>query len=95
MININRLIETLSIPSFYGKEDLIREYIVNTLNEKNINNYVDEYGNIYATKGNTEYFPCVVSHIDTVHEITEYKIIEENYNLSAIKPDGSPTGILF
>ena len=93
MININRLIETLSIPSFYGKEDLIREYIINTLNEKNINNYVDEYGNIYATKGNTEYFPCVVSHIDTVHEITEYKIIEENYNLSAIKPDGSPTGI--
>jgi putative aminopeptidase FrvX len=93
MIRIDRLVEVLSIPTFYGKENLMREYLVKILNEKNIDNYVDEYGNVYATKGSAEYFPCVVAHIDTVHEITDFEVIEENYSLSAIKPNGEPTGI--
>jgi putative aminopeptidase FrvX len=90
---MDRLVEVLSIPTFYGKENLMREYLVKILNEKNIDNYVDEYGNVYATKGSAEYFPCVVAHIDTVHEITDFEVIEENYSLSAIKPNGEPTGI--
>jgi putative aminopeptidase FrvX len=93
MIRIDRLVEVLSIPTFYGKENLMREYLVKILNEKNIDNYVDEYGNVYATKGSAEYFSCVVAHIDTVHEITDFEVIEENYSLSAIKPNGEPTGI--
>jgi putative aminopeptidase FrvX len=93
MIRIDRLVEVLSIPTFYGKENLMREYLIKILNEKNIDNYVDEYGNVYATKGSAEYFPCVVAHIDTVHEITDFEVIEENYSLSAIKPNGEPTGI--
>jgi putative aminopeptidase FrvX len=93
MIRIDRLVEVLSIPTFYGKENLMREYLIKILNEKNIDNYVDEYGNVYATKGLAEYFPCVVAHIDTVHEITDFEVIEENYSLSAIKPNGEPTGI--
>jgi putative aminopeptidase FrvX len=92
-MRIDRLVEVLSIPTFYGKENLMREYLVKILNEKNIDNYVDEYGNVYATKGSAEYFPCVVAHIDTVHEITDFEVIEENYSLSAIKPNGEPTGI--
>jgi hypothetical protein len=28
---------------------------------------VDKYGNIYATKGQTESYPCVVAHTDEVH----------------------------
>ena len=93
MIRIDRLVEVLSIPTFYGKENLMREYLVKILNEKNINNYVDEYGNVYATKGSDQNFPCVVAQIDTVHEITDFEVIEENYSLSAIKPNGEPTGI--
>jgi len=93
MININRLVETLSVPSVSGGEDRMREFIVNSLNERNISNYVDEYGNIYATKGITDNFPCVVAHIDTVHDITTFSVVESDYKLSAIKPDGSPTGI--
>jgi len=28
----------------------------------------DKYGNIYITKGKTDIYPCVVSHLDTVHD---------------------------
>jgi tripeptide aminopeptidase len=93
MININRLTEVLSVPSFSGDEERMRDYLVNFFNERNIDNYVDEYGNVYATKGKADYFPCVVAHIDTVHPVTEFSVVEDNYMLSAVKPDGSPTGI--
>ena len=93
MINIQRLTEVLSVPSVSGDEDRMRDYIINSLNERKINNYSDKYGNIYAIKGNTEHFPCVIAHIDTVHPITDFTVVENNYTLSAIKADGSPTGI--
>ena len=93
MININRLTEVLSVPSFSGDEERMRDYLVNFFNERNIGNYVDEHGNVYATKGKSDYFPCVVAHIDTVHPVTEFSVVEDNYMLSAVKPDGSPTGI--
>jgi len=84
MINIKRLTDVLSIPSVYGDEDRMRDYLINQLNERNINNYTDKYGNIYAIKGNTEHFPCVIAHIDTVHPITDFTVVENNYTLSAI-----------
>lgn len=93
MININRLIETLSNPTVYGAEDRMRDYIVNALNERNIPNYVDKYGNIYAVKGSAEYFPCVVAHIDTVHPLEEFTVHEDNFILTAINKYGEQTGI--
>lgn len=93
MININRLIETLSNPTVYGAEDRMRNYIVNSLNERNIANYIDKYGNVYAIKGNAEYFPCVVAHIDTVHPLEEFTVHEDNYILTAINKNGEQTGI--
>ena len=32
----------------------------------------DKYGNMYITKGKTKTFPCVVSHIDTVHKYDKH-----------------------
>ena len=93
MINIQRLTNVLSIPSVSGNEDRMRDYLINELNQRNISNYTDKYGNIYAVKGNTDHFPCVIAHIDTVHPITDFTVVEDNYMLSAIKSDGSPTGI--
>lgn len=93
MINVQRLIETLSNPTVYGAEDRMRDYIVNSLNERNIPNYVDKYGNVYATKGAAEYFPCVVAHIDTVHQLEEFTVHEDNYILTAINKNGEQTGI--
>lgn len=93
MIKINKLIDVLSIPSYFGQENLIREYIINFLNEKGINIYVDKYGNVYATKGESEYYPCVVAHMDTVHKIKELNIQEDNYILTALDNNGKQTGI--
>ena len=93
MINIPRLIEVLSNPTVSGKEDRMRDYIINSLNQRNIPNYVDKYGNVYATKGNAEYFPCVVAHIDTVHRLEEFEVREDNYILTAINNNGEQTGI--
>jgi tripeptide aminopeptidase len=93
MIKINKLIETLSVPTFSGKEDRMRQYIIDTLNKSGIDNYTDKYGNVYATKGLGEYYPCVVSHIDTVHRIEEYSVHEDNYTLTAWDENGEQTGI--
>jgi hypothetical protein len=45
-------------------------YIVDIFIDKyNIDCIVDqdEYGNIYLTKGDADFYPCVVSHLDVVH----------------------------
>jgi tripeptide aminopeptidase len=93
MIKINKLINTLSVPSCFGEEDLMREYIVDTLNKSGISNYTDKYGNVYVTKGDSDYYPCVVAHIDTVHAIEEFTVHEDNYILTAINNNGKQTGI--
>lgn len=47
-------------------KDIIGQFIKNN----NINCVVekDKYGNMYITKGKAKVYPCVVSHIDTVHK---------------------------
>lgn len=45
-------------------------YLLNWLRQNNIKftfKY-DTVGNLYITKGNSAIFPCVVSHVDTVHD---------------------------
>lgn len=92
-MNKEKLIEILSIPSYSGKEEIISEYIIRTLNDMGVDNYQDKYGNIYATKGNVEYFPCVVSHIDTVHEIENINIKDNGGILSGFNDVNEKTGI--
>ena len=106
--NIDLLKEVLSVPSKTYKEDLMVEFLVNWLTENNIEHYVDKHKNVYATKKeNSElpedfYFPCVIAHTDTVHELDTILIREEQlYNaqgqikdsLKAYNERGLPTGI--
>ena len=61
------LLDLYKISSPSRKEkDMIR-FIISKLEEMSIPYEVDRYGNIYATKGNAETYPCVVSHTDEVH----------------------------
>ena len=78
--------EVLSIPSVYGKEQLIRDYIQKFAEDNNISYFIDLKGNIYLTKGSEkmtqgEYYPCVVSHMDTVHK-NHITLIENNERLN-------------
>lgn len=88
-----RLIEVLSVPSYSGKESRMTQYILDYCKKNNLSAYSDEYGNVYVTKGEAEYYPCVVSHIDTVHPITEMEIRDAGDVLFAMTPDNRRTGI--
>lgn len=71
-MNKDKLIEVLGIQSYSGNDKLMVQYLFKELNE--IKGCKFEYrddGNIYVTKGQTDFFPCVVAHMDTVHKIVE------------------------
>lgn len=70
-ISVRVLKKVLSIQSYKDDDDLnIRNYIKAFLKSHKIHYSEDKYKNIYATKGKPkEYYPCIVSHVDTVHSI--------------------------
>lgn len=68
---LNHLIEILSIPTYFGMETLIQEYLINYGTEKGYIVNKDVKGNIYFTKGKigvNQYFPFVCAHIDSVFD---------------------------
>jgi len=81
--DLQLLKDVLSVPTKTYQEDLMVQYLVNWLTENNIEYFVDEYKNVYATKQESVlipenfYFPCVVAHTDTVHNIDVINIREE------------------
>lgn len=60
--------EVLSVPSCYGKETMLREYIERFADERGIAHHRDGKGNLYLVKGNSGggCYPCLVNHMDTV-----------------------------
>jgi tripeptide aminopeptidase len=71
-MNVEFLKDVLSLPSISGNESMVRDYIVEFARNNDIEYEIDNKGNVYLTKGRDrvtlgEYYPCVVSHIDTVH----------------------------
>ena len=105
--NYQLLKDVLSVPSKTYNEELMVEFISNWLTENNIDHEVDEYMNVYARKTtgpvpDNFYFPCVVSHTDTVHNIDTINVVEEQkknaqgemkLSLKAYNDLGNPTGI--
>lgn len=105
--NLDLLKEVLSVPTKTYQEERMVAYIANWLLENNIEYHIDIYNNIYATKKEQEvpedfYFPCVIAHTDTVHNIDTINVREENLrnaqnqlklSLKAYNNEGVPTGI--
>lgn len=100
-LNITKIVEILGIQSHSKDESrmvsYIVDYILNLIKSRNdIFMEYDEEGNIYVTKGIAEYYPTVVSHIDTVHEIKDgdLNILSRNdVELIAYDAKGEQTGI--
>jgi di/tripeptidase len=102
---IEFLKKVLSVPTATYREGMMVEFICEWLKEKQIPYFVDEHLNVYATKQtdeNIEYFPCVISHTDTVHGLGPINIREEflvnaqgeqRPSLKAYNDHGQPTGI--
>lgn len=106
MSNFEFLKQVLSVPSSSYKEHLMISFLENWLTENNIPYYTDEFGNVYATKKTNlqenQFFPCVVSHTDTVHIISNINILEKQLpdsdknlklSLTSVDDDGEPNGI--
>lgn len=65
MIKLN---EILRIPTYSSHEELMISFIENFCIENNFTYKKDHKNNLYVTKGVADYYPCVVSHMDTVHK---------------------------
>lgn len=79
----HKLIEVLSIQSESYNQYRMFAYIIRELKRLGCDYYTHD-GNIYATKGIADKYPCVVSHMDTVHDIGE--------DLTVLEIDGALTG---
>ena len=108
MNNLELLKDVLSVPTKTYQEERMVTFLVNWLTENSIPHFVDEHNNVYATKQESPelpedfYFPCVISHTDTVHNIDTINIHEEMLNnaqgeeklsYKAYNDEGNPTGI--
>jgi putative aminopeptidase FrvX len=88
-MNKERLLEVLSIPSVFKREELVRNYITDFALQNGIKVMVDDKGNTYLTKGSEkmtegEYYPCVVAHMDTVHKMQE-SLVDKNERLKIVE----------
>jgi putative aminopeptidase FrvX len=106
--DLELLKNVLSVPTVTYQEERMVAFLVNWLTENNIEHFVDEHNNVYATKQESFlvpenfYFPCVISHTDTVHGIESINIREEmllnaqkelKLSYKAYNDEGNPTGI--
>lgn len=68
----------ISSPS--NQESQMQKFIISLLKGSGVSYTTDKKGNIYATKGSSETYPCVVCHIDEVHKKRSngYKVVETN-----------------
>jgi len=80
--NINNMIDLktiLSIQTYSGKEWRMFAYIVRECKRLGVDVTQDKYGNLYVTKGISRTYPCIVAHMDSVHQIgSDLSIIEYN-----------------
>ena len=81
-MDINKFKELLSVPTKTYKESKMIEFLVNHLSKEGHQYKLDEYNNIYVTKGTLvegEYYPMFISHTDTVHELIDEINVKEEY----------------
>jgi putative aminopeptidase FrvX len=77
---LDQLKEILSIPTYFGHEERVRDYIISFGISNGIPVLVDTVGNVYLTKGKLdegEYYPFVCAHMDSVHS-EHIPLIDEN-----------------
>jgi acetylornithine deacetylase/succinyl-diaminopimelate desuccinylase-like protein len=97
----------LSVPTKTYQEGEMVKYLISWCNEEGLDYEVDQNYNVYVTKKTGEinegfYYPCVVAHTDTVHNIDIINVVEEQLPnaqgeiklaLKAYNDQGQPTGI--
>lgn len=81
MHNKQLLIDILSVQSeTYNSIDM-ENFIMDRLDDMRLD-YTIDGGNIYVSKGQADSYPCIVSHMDTVHKIIpqdRYRVMHDDY----------------
>lgn len=72
---MNLLLNLLRIQTTSGSCERMQEYLFDYGHKKGWEVELDDYGNLYMTKGMSVDFPCIVAHMDTVHDIQKGDII--------------------
>lgn len=62
------LLNILNVQSYSYETKRMEAFIMNYVKELGLD-YIYDNGNIYITKGESDSYPCIVSHTDTVHRI--------------------------
>lgn len=95
-IHKNILKKLLSIQAPSRQEAPVQKYILSFINANKVKCSIetDKLGNILITKGQSEHFPCLVSHMDEVNAIqSDRTIIELNNHFIGINANtGCPAG---
>lgn len=72
---------TMSVQSKSHDTSRMQKYLVRFARRNGIEVHNDG-GNIYMTKGETDFYPCIVAHTDTVHSVIEdFIVVPEEGNL--------------
>ena len=84
-LNMNEelLIEVLGWQSESSKEKeqiipTLKQYLFSLNKKYSLEIEEDEHGNIYVTKGKSDLYPCIISHLDQVHKFYPDKTIIKN-----------------
>lgn len=70
-MTLGHILDVMSIPTYSKEEVRMVSFIILWARRNNVDYEFDEYGNVYLTKGELddgESYPCVTSHMDTVHK---------------------------
>lgn len=84
----NNLIETMKIQTTSYDVRRMNEFIKNEVSKIKGCTIFKDNGNLYVTKGESDIYPCIVSHTDTVHNIVDnFQIFESQGRMFSIDGD--------
>lgn len=68
------------IPNPTGHEIYIKNYIKKWCNKHGISTFEDKIGNLYLTKGECNYYPCLTAHLDCIQPRQTNYISNDSYS---------------
>lgn len=72
-LNYGLTLDLMRIPTMPLCEDRVRDFIIGFVKDRDgITYHVDSTGNIYLTKGTSDWYPCLTAHMDSVQEHDTY-----------------------
>jgi len=82
------LSQVMHIQSTSDNETIMVAFLTGWLNDNNFTYETDPFGNIFVIKGSADIYPCVVAHMDTVHNMeSDFKLFASDGKWFAMNMD--------